>query len=93
MKKVLLSSLLAAFATTAVANTSPDVTYEYDVRGQLVKVVQSDGEGIAYFYDAAGNRTAVVQDDASSLPDTPPGITGPGCIVVIPIASGVVIPC
>lgn len=36
--------------------------FEYDVKGQLVRVETPEGRVLEYEYDAAGNRTAVIDD-------------------------------
>jgi hypothetical protein len=60
-EQVLLGLAVAAIAVAAVA--SETITYTYDARGRLVKVVRSgtvnNNVSASYTYDKADNRTNV----------------------------------
>lgn len=59
---------LAAFLGTAPALATETITYTYDARGRLVKVVHTNGpnNGVqtTYAYDKADNRTNVTTTGA-----------------------------
>ncbi|TMJ18515.1 MAG: hypothetical protein E6G92_01290 [Alphaproteobacteria bacterium] len=61
MKKIMLA--LASAAVTATAIASETISYSYDSRGRLVKVVRSgtvnNNVSAEYKYDKADNRTNV----------------------------------
>lgn len=46
----------------SVTTLEGTTNYEYDSKGQLVKITLPDGMVMEYEYDAAGNRTAVIED-------------------------------
>ncbi|HEV2818086.1 MAG TPA: hypothetical protein VGW40_12795 [Allosphingosinicella sp.] len=59
--KVLIAAALAALAATAMAGET--ISYSYDARGRLVRVVRSgsvnNNVAANYSYDKADNRTNV----------------------------------
>ena len=69
MKATLRAALLASVALAAtVANAAETITYTYDARGRLVKVVHSgtvnNNVQTEYTHDKADNRTKVKKTGA-----------------------------
>jgi hypothetical protein len=66
--------VLAAFLGTAAAQATETITYTYDARGRLVKVVHTgtvnNNNQACYKYDKADNRSNV-QVNVGSLPACP----------------------
>jgi hypothetical protein len=58
LRRILLTS--AAIATAAAAVAAETVTYSYDARGRLIKIVRSgtvnNGVATSYTHDKADNR-------------------------------------
>src|SRR5688572_21580989 len=52
----------------AASAQQPAVQYAYDELGQLVAVVDPDGNAAIYVYDAVGNILSIERVDAASLP-------------------------
>lgn len=69
-EKVLIAAAFAALAATAMAGET--ITYSYDARGRLVRVVRSGSVNNAvtanYSYDKADNRTQVNVVSPNSSP-------------------------
>ena len=70
IEKIMLALAIAVLAGTAVA--SETITYTYDARGRLVKVVRSgavnNNVSASYGYDKADNRTSVNVVSPNSTP-------------------------
>ena len=52
----------------ASAQPSP-IQYAYDERGQLIAVVDQDGNAAIYVYDAVGNILSIQRVDAAAIPE------------------------
>jgi len=71
--RLTLAALAAGFILPSAASATETITYTYDARGRLIRVVQdkaTDDRQTCYKYDKAGNRTNV-KTDVNSLPDCP----------------------
>ncbi len=80
---------VALCVTRAAWAQPPPVQYAYDELGQLVAVVDQDGNAAIYVYDAVGNILSIRRVDAASLPGrvaitaVVPGKGRPGTLVSI----------
>jgi hypothetical protein len=72
--KVALATLVAAVLCSSAASATETITYTYDARGRLIKVVHTgtvnNNNQACYKYDKADNRTNV-KVDVGSLPACP----------------------
>lgn len=72
--KLVIGTLLGALLGSAPAFATETITYTYDARGRLVKVVHTgtvnNNNQVCYKYDKADNR-ANVQVNVGSLPACP----------------------
>lgn len=96
-RPTLIAAALASVSTAALA--SETITYSYDARGRLVRVVHSgtvnDGLSTTYTLDKADNRTSLTVNGASTAPSPSPTPThAPVAIraVVVPLSGFRVIP-
>lgn len=68
--RVAMMVALAALGVSGVAQAAETVTYTYDARGRLVKVVRTGGPAngtqVEYTHDPASNRTRVKVTGAPS---------------------------
>jgi YD repeat-containing protein len=83
---------VALCVTRAAWAEPPPVQYAYDELGQLVAVVDQDGNTAIYVYDAVGNILLIQRVDAASLAGrvaitaVVPGKGKPGTVVSIPVS-------
>jgi YD repeat-containing protein len=68
LQVVLTLSLCVASLVGAASAQQPAIQYAYDELGQLVAVVDQDGNAAIYVYDAVGNILSIQRVDAASLP-------------------------
>jgi YD repeat-containing protein len=72
--KIMLSALVLTMTASTAASGAETITYTYDARGRLVKVVHTgtvnNNNQACYKYDKADNRTNV-QINVGSLPACP----------------------
>ena len=68
LQVVLTLSLCVVSLVGAASAQPPAVQYAYDELGQLVAVVDQDGNAAIYVYDAVGNILSIQRVDAASLP-------------------------
>jgi hypothetical protein len=70
MKKVMISAAVAALMGSAAANAAESVTYTYDAKGRLVRVVRSGSVNnnvqVQYTYDKANNRKTTTTTGSSN---------------------------
>jgi hypothetical protein len=90
MKRLTLfgASLLCCAPTAAQATET--ITYSYDAKGRLVKVVRAgtvnNGVQTVYTHDKANNRKTVV---VTGSPNAPPP---PAAVIVLPLNGYTIIP-
>jgi YD repeat-containing protein len=72
MKKYQVIALVAFFALPSLAQATETITYTYDARGRLVKVVRTgtvnNNVQTVYTHDKANNRKTVVVTGSSNPP-------------------------
>ena len=72
--RIAVAALAAGLLCTSTASATETITYTYDARGRLIKVVHTgnvnNNNQACYKYDKAGNRTNV-KVDVGSLPACP----------------------
>jgi YD repeat-containing protein len=68
LQTVLTLSLCVAVLVRAASAQQPAIQYAYDELGQLVAVVDQDGNAAIYVYDAVGNILSIQRVDPASLP-------------------------
>ena len=68
-----LAAVIAGIGVAAIASASETITYSYDAKGRLVKVVRNgtinNGVTTNYAHDKADNRISV---NVTGSPNTPP---------------------
>jgi YD repeat-containing protein len=72
--RLTLFALVTGLAWSSIASATETITYTYDARGRVIKVVHTgnvnNNTQACYKYDKAGNRT-IVKVDVGSLPACP----------------------
>ena len=72
--KLALLSVIACLVSASTASANETITYTYDARGRLIKVVHTgtvnNNNQACYVYDKADNRTNVTTT-VNSLPACP----------------------
>jgi RHS Repeat len=72
MKKIYLIGVMAFIASATLCHAAETITYNYDAKGRLVKVVRSgtvnNGVQTTYTHDKANNRKTVVVTGSTNAP-------------------------